>query len=219
MNLADLIRATELRTRGLGVTQRDIIDALNEANTEISQKLRIPRYFREIDAAAIYAASAVGEFTLPVTTRVDGLLGMSFAPRPGFSYRLRLITINEAEMEFPDWTDTPETGNPVFMIYDPGNATAPLRPSKVPTTGTYYYEAVEIPTVMSALSDTPLGGMLESYHLMLAHYAASILGNTNEWAFYERKFKEASGRVGRGSTPVVHAVRASLSRNIRQGRR
>lgn len=98
----------------------EIVRVLNKYNDRISGDLRVPRkYVTDIDP------------TVAITMPTDARAGsVRFTEKEEAVGSIQVLTVDEANMLYPDWEDNEHEGGSTFpyklVIYDPSNLTDPL---------------------------------------------------------------------------------------------
>ena len=124
MTLAEVVRRLDRYLGGEDSTEfytvQRRLDAINDAQQEVSYQLRIPRRYADVETPS--------PFTLPVEARGGGLISIKPVIDSRAGDPLPLLTVAEAEREYPNWSEeqADNTSKARFAIYDPSNITAPV---------------------------------------------------------------------------------------------
>ena len=154
-------------------TPDELLRALNKAQQDVAQDLRIPRRF--------YVVETPSPFSLPSEARGGGLISITDDETGRV---LPIHSVEEANTRYPGWpTIEEDSGPPSFVVYDPGNITAPVTVVPKHTTNRKYYLHYTIkPTDLSADTDVPFNAdsSLEDLHPLIGYKAASYLFETDK---------------------------------------
>ena len=154
----------------------DILAYANRMNVRVARDLRIPRrYIKDVSTGAAFAppSEAIPE-------------SMSFVEVTNTNARITVLTVDEANAEYPDWETNLLEGSSRYptrlIIYDPGNITAPIYPIGFESGELLRIEYCVVPRPMvfsnptSAETTVPFEGLIPDYHRIIPQLTTFNLG-------------------------------------------
>jgi len=156
-------------------TPDELLRALNKAQQDVSQDLRIPRRLLVVETPS--------PFDMPTEARGGGLISIVDDET---QQQLRIMSVEEANRNYPGWqTWEVDYEPPRFVVYDPGNITATVTAVPKHTTPRKYYIHYAIrPGDLVADTDVPFNNDpdLTDLHPLVAYKAAAYLFETDKTA-------------------------------------
>lgn len=179
MNTYELVDWVETDLRRMGLTPpgpADILLELDRANKKLCADMGIPRrYIKDVATGAPFA---------PPSEAVPG--SISFVERTSTNKRITILTVAEANDQYPDWESNALEGGNTYpwrlVIYDPGNLTAPVYPIGFLAGETLRMEYVVIPKTLvfsnpsAAEATEPYDGLFSQFHRIVAQLAVFKIG-------------------------------------------
>lgn len=217
--LMDMVRVLVPAERMATLTDGALAQALNVAQEDVSRNLRAPTSTVLISDVASAAA-----FAWPADARDDGILRVYALTKDdaGDIVQSGMIPVYDpgtASQYDPAWTLQEPAEVADYIVYDPTSSDGPV---PVPPPDATHLQSFRVtyvvrPAKMSAMSDVPFGGQLESFHDVLAYRAAWLLSQSAAMLReYERRLNAARG----ASTHQLRLVQNPLySRNVIQNGR
>lgn len=171
-----------------------VLDLLNQAQAESSAELGLP-------AKLLTVTAQTSPFNLPADALgTDAVIEVRYAPNSGETRLLRVVSIEQAGVEFPNWEQDTNADEPRVAIYSTGVDSMPdvyVYPN--PGAANYFVLYKVLPADMTDLSDSPFNGELDRFHIMLAHYVTFMLNNNQQrFAIYRSFMDRAAGVRNRG---------------------
>lgn len=171
-----------------------VLDLLNQAQAESSAELGLP-------AKLLSVTSQTSPFNLPADSLgTDPIIEVRYAPNSGETRLLRVVSIEQAGVEFPNWEQDTSVDEPRVAIYSTGVDGIPdvyVYPN--PGAANYFVLYKMLPADMTDLNDVPFNGELDRFHIMLAHYVTFMLNNNQQrFAIYRSFMDRAAGVRNRG---------------------
>ena len=169
MNLREAIDYIEEEIAPLEVGTARVINRINIEQDFISRELRIPMQFIENE-------DATTSFLLPAEARTGGLVRVydqaDNTPIP-------IYNVATATAKYPSWTE--DTFDIKLIVYDPGNATAPIVPTGFTTGDLLRYLVLMKPDDLDSDTDLIFAGIWNEYHSLVPKKVASwfLLHSTN----------------------------------------
>lgn len=213
MTLAELMDVVKLLVpaeRMAGVTDGALAQAINVAQDDVSRALRAPTQTVLYDSV-----DGVGAFSWPTDARDDGIvqvyaLTLDSSGAITNSTMIPVYDFKTASTYEPDWSLEEPATVARFIVYDPTAEVAvpyPVPPPDSTNIQAYRITYVVAPSKMSALTDQPFQGRLDSFHDVLAYRVAWLLtGNQQFQREYERRMNEAHGASGLGIVTVKNPL-------------
>lgn len=198
MTVAELIDMVRVLGRDATLQDGAILQVLNVAQDDVGRNLRAP----------IAKADQLSVTTLvwPTNARADGILQVEVLTLDEVDAvtNARTVPIYDARTAAvyePNYAQGAAAEEARFIVYNPTSAAAPM---PIPPPSATYPQSFRVtyviqPTKMTAMTDEPFGGLLESFHDVLAYRAAWLLGRDQTMAAeYERRIREARGASNQG---------------------
>jgi hypothetical protein len=214
---AELLDMVRFLTRATDLQDGAILQALNVAMDDVGRELRAPVVTVDILNTALLAwpADARSSGILRVEALTLDALGVDIVnvrPIPVYDARTAGVYGRTYSLAEP-------SSEPSFIVYNPTSAAAPMPvpPPDALNLQSFRVTYVQRPTKMALMTDEPFGGLLESFHDILAYRAAwLILRDGVMQSEYERRMREARGASNQGIVTVVNPL---YSRNVIQSGR